>query len=161
MTMCMDNIAGDVPDAADDEDRCLKAEVEILRGHARRSTASCSQHLPSPEDALTPEVPAARSINGMPGCRLATAPLLDSLEAQQTGANACSIAATQHSPRQQPGFTKQHHQQQQQSHQSSGEASEVELAAVEQGLSALDQQITAAALRYALWLGYALIKLCV
>ena len=146
-------------DAADDEDRCLKAEVEILRSHARGNANSHSQHLPSQhlpsvEGTTTPAVSAAQTHNGMPGCSSVTAHLLDSLDTQQAIAVVCNTAAAQHVPKQQHGSAQQ--QQQQQSHQSSGGASEVELAAVEQGLSALDQQITAAALRYAVWLGYRL-----
>lgn len=93
-------------DAADDEGRCLKAEVEILRSHARQNATALAQ--------LVPQTNAS--------------PL------HQEGAKGTNSLQT-HSPDQQG------------EPQGSGSASEMELAAVEQGLSALDEQITAAALR--------------
>jgi hypothetical protein len=120
-------------DAADDEGRCLKAEVEILRSHARQNATALAQ--------LVPQTNAS--------------PL------HQEGAKGTNSLQT-HSPdqmlpthQQQWQWQDQQQQQQQQDQQQrqqgepqgSGIASEMELAAVEQGLSALDEQITAAALR--------------
>ena len=108
-------------DAADDEGRCLKAEVEILRSHARQNATALAQLVP----------------------RHDASPL------HQQGANGIYSLQT-HSPDQILATRQQQRQQLQQQQgepQESGSASKMELAAVEQGLSALDEQITAAALR--------------
>lgn len=104
-------------DAADDEGRCLKAEVEILRNHARQIATAPAQLLPQ----------------------------TDASPLHKEGAEGTESLQA-HSPDQ--TLASQQQQQQQGEPQRSGSASEMELAAVEQGLSALDEQITAAALRY-------------
>ena len=135
-------------DAADDEGRCMKAELEILRNQARRNAASLAQHLPCSMDLPTsPETPTMQMHDGMQSDKAATPCLTD--EAQRSGTAAVQIQS-QGGQGQRQGQGQGHSQGQgQRQGQSSGEASEAELAAVEQGLSALEQQITAAALRYA------------
>ena len=165
---CAVRVVACLADAADDEGKCLKAEVEILRSQARRNADTLSQHLSPTEVLPTAVLPAAN--NSMQATSPAAAPWAEGLPMQQTLAGACSAAAQKEKPAQQQQHWQQQHSQpqqhaqqqlhswqqqqqqlQQQHGQSSGEASsELELAAVEQGLSALDHQITAAALRYAL-----------
>lgn len=86
-------------------------------------------------------MPLPQSHTGLQSSK-ATAPLSEAMYAQPAAANQQPRAASQDVS-----------QQQQQQQQSSREGSEMELAAVEEGLSALDQQISAAALRYA-WHGH-------
>lgn len=118
-------------DAADDEGKCLKAELDILRSHARRSA---SQHLPSSGDLPVSETPAIQMHDDIQSDNASSVSSLHG--GQQSGTVAVQPLAEQ---------------QQQGQGQSAGQGSEAELAAVEQGLSALEQQITAAALRYLCW----------
>ena len=130
-------LAGDVAaDAADDEGRCLKAEVEILRSHARRNATALAQLAPQTD---AQPLPSSGSHATGPWHMHSADQVSPSHEQQQQlqnrGQATPTTAATQQA--------QQYHKQ-----AASGSASEAELAAVEEGLSALENQITAAALRY-------------
>ena len=140
----------DASDAADNEGKCLKAEVEILRSHARRNVSALAQLAAGTDCSLQPS-PASQTLHCLQRSRhgdvLSTA--------NQPGQNQrllhCSHHATQAELQQQRqsacstsgGVALG----QQQAQQGSESASEQELAAVEEGLSALEHQITSAALR--------------
>ncbi len=126
-------------DAADDEGRCLKAEVEILRSHARQNATALAQLVPQ-TDALPLRQEGANGTDSLqmysPDQTLATQQQWQGHQQQQ-----------QVQQQQQQQKLQWQEEQQQGEAQGSGSASDMELAAVEQGLSALDEQITAAALR--------------
>lgn len=129
-------------DAADDEGKCLKAEVEILRSHARRNATALAQLAPQTDAQPLPS-PGTHATS--PWHMQSSDEVLPSHEQQQQRqcmgqAGVPMTAATQQ--------VQQQGQQQQHKEAASGSASEAELAAVEEGLSALEEQITAAALRY-------------
>ena len=128
-------------DAADDEGRCLKAEVEILRSHARRNATALAQLAPE-TDAQPLHSPGADA-TGPWHMHSADQVLPSHEQTQQLQNRGQAGTAT-------TAATQQVQQQAQQQHKeaASGSASEAELAAVEEGLSALEEQITAAALRY-------------
>ncbi|KAL0036839.1 hypothetical protein WJX77_001412 [Trebouxia sp. C0004] len=115
-------------DAADDEGRCLKAEVEILRSYARQNATALAQLVPQTEASALHQKGATGS---------------DLLQTHSPG----QTLPTQQQHWQQQWQDQQQQQQQQGEPHGSGSATEMELAAVEQGLSALDEQISAAALR--------------
>ncbi len=129
-------------DAADDEGRCLKAEVEILRSHARQNVKALAQLAPR-TDAFPLRQEGAKDSDSLqthsPDQRLAIQQQQWQWQAQQQ--------QQQDRQQQQQQQLQWQEEQQQGEPQGSGSASEMELAAVEQGLSALDEQITAAALR--------------
>ena len=131
-------------DAADDEGRCLKAEVEILRSHARQNVKALAQLVPQTNTSPLRQEGAQDSDSlqtHSPDQRLATQ------QQQWQWEDRPQLQQDQQQQQQQRQKQQQQQQQQQGEPQGSGSASEMELAAVEQGLSALDKQITAAALR--------------
>ena len=140
-------------DAADDEGKCVQAELDILRNQARRNARSLAQHLPSSVDLPAPEVLPIQMHDGTQSNTAATACLSDELQQSTSGASQTQLQEGQdQGQRQRQGQSQGQGQRQghcQRRGQSSGGGSEAELAAVEHGLSALEQQITAAALRCA------------
>ena len=148
-------------DAADDEGKCVKAELDILRNQARRNAHSLAQHLPCSVDLPSPETLAMQMHRGMPSNKAATACLSNEPQQMIPAASQLQVQEQQGQwQMQDPGQMQDQGQMQNQGQdqgrgqreglgQSSSGRSEAELAAVEQGLSALEQQITAAALRYA------------
>ncbi len=138
-------------DAADDEGRCLKAEVEILRSHARQNVKALAQLVPQTNTSPLRQEGAKGSDSlqtHRPDQRLATQQQQwQWQDQQQLQQDQQQQQQQQRQKQQQQQQQHQHQHQQQQQPQGSGSASEMELAAVEQGLSALDKQITAAALR--------------
>ena len=158
-------------DAADDEGKCVKAELDILRTQARRNAHSLAQHLPCSVDLPSSETLAMQMHGGMQSNKAATVCLSEEPEQSTPAANQLQVQEGQdHRKMQDQGQSQGQMQRQGQRQmqdqgqmqdpgqglgqrqgqgQSSGGRSEAELAAVEQGLSVLEQQITAAALRCA------------
>ena len=124
-------------DAADDEGRCVKAELEVLRSHARRSGSRhlpSSGHLPGSETLAMHMDDSSQNDDAL------------SVSSQHEGQQSGTVAVQPLAEQQQQGQGQL--QGRGQGQIPAGQGSEAELAAVEQGLSALEQQITAAALRY-------------
>ena len=141
-------LSHDASDAADDEGKCLKAEVEILRSHARRTVSALAQLAVGTDCSLQPS-PVSQTLD----CLQRRSRHEDDLStANQPGQNQRLLHCSHHA-------AGAELQQQRQSacstsggvalgqQQGSESASELELAAVEEGLSALEHQIISAALR--------------
>jgi len=127
-------------DAADDEGKCLKAEVEILRSHAKRNADALAQ-LAVESDPMPLQLQARHTAACLQGGNASQMPFRSTEQQQQQQPEQQLL----HCSEQSRGVMQSRQPSQQQ--QGSGCASEMELAAVEEGLSALEQQITAAALR--------------
>ena len=119
----------------------MKAELEVFRSFARQSG---SQHLPSSGDLPVSETPAMHMDDSSQNDDALS--VSSQHEGQQSGSVAVQPLAEQQ--RQGQGQLQGQGQGRGQGQIPAGQGSEAELAAVEQGLSALEQQITTAALRY-------------
>ena len=74
-------------DAADDEGKCVKAELEILRSQARRNACCLAQHLPCPVPLQNPEFGNTQMHGGMRSNRGVSACLSDDPQQSNTAAS--------------------------------------------------------------------------